>query len=124
MKKKLLLMFMALVTCFTLMACGGEPEPQITIDDVTAAVQTVDPDFVFDGKPFYQMISADDGWIGYLYVGETRYVVKVYQYLDDKTYEEAVEGFDIMEPWPKVGQFVLECDNPDVQAAFLALGAK
>ena len=54
--KKLLASILGVVLCLSLAACGGEAS-NLTIDDVTAAIQTVDPNFTFDEeKPLFQMI--------------------------------------------------------------------
>lgn len=119
MKNKKTLLWLCVILCLLFTACGEKtPQVNITIDDITAAVQTVDPAFVFDDKPLYQLIGAKDGWMGYVN-GENRSVVKVYQYEDDKAYQQALKDYeDVLSPMPKVGNFVLECSNEDVLNAF------
>ena len=112
--KKLLASILGVVLCLSLAACGGEAS-NLTIDDVTAAIQTVDPNFTFDEeKPLFQMIGAQDGWIGY--VNDSP--VKVYQY-DNDSYKEACDAWgELITSCPKKGDFVLDCSQEEVIAAF------
>lgn len=117
--KKMLSAIVLVILCFSLSACGTSEKDNsknITIDDVTAAIQSVDSSFAFDeNKPFFEMIGAKDGWIGY--VNDTT-VVKVYQF-DDSSYKKAVDSYgEMLSEMPKVGDFVLECKNEDVKNAF------
>lgn len=122
MRGRVLSVILALVLCLSLVACsGGEKgnDISITIEDVAAAIQTVDPNFSFDDKPLFEMIGAKDGWMGY--VNDTS-VVKVYLFENESAYQKAVENFgDLLSEMPKLGNFVLECKNEDVQNAFKAL---
>lgn len=122
MRGRVLSVILVLVLCLSLVACsGGEKDNDIsiTIEDVTAAIQTVDPNFSFDDKPLFEMIGAKDGWMGY--VNDTS-VVKVYLFENESAYQKAVENFgDLLSEMPKLGNFVLECKNEDVQNAFKAL---
>lgn len=113
----------ALCLCVVLLLTACSQAVEVTLENVEQAVQTVDPDFTFstseEDKPMYAMIQAKDGWIGYLN-GTTP--VKVYEYESTDAYESAKETFvPMMDDWPVVGNFVLECNNADVQAAFNAL---
>lgn len=95
----------------------------ITLDDIETAIQTVDPNFAFsnaeDDKPMYEMIGAQDGWMGYLN-GTTP--VKVYQYESADVYGDAKDTYaPLMDNWPVAGTFVLECNDDSVVAAFSAL---
>lgn len=121
MKKKMLALFGAVCLIVSLAACGGNKAAGITLDDVTAAIQTVDSSFSWDEeKPYFEMIGAEDGWIGYLN-GTTP--VKVYQYENENTYKEAVESFgELMGDFPKNGNFVLECNDTAVTEAFENIG--
>ena len=105
------------------MLCGcSEKEPNVTLEDVTKAIQTVDSSFAFDTeeKPYFEMIGAEDGWIGYLN-GTTP--IKVYQYENENAYKEAVEAFgELMGDFPKSGNFVLECNDSAVTEAFENIG--
>lgn len=115
--KKILAVVLA---CFLLLSvlCGcGEKSSNVTLEDVTEAIQSVDSSFAFDSeeKPVFAMIGAKDGWIGYINGAP----VKVYEYENNASYEKAVEDYGtLIESWPKAGNFVLECNLPDVTTAF------
>lgn len=115
--KKIGILLVALLFCVSLSACGGKT---VTFEEVTAAIQTVDGSFSWDDeKPYFEMVGADDGWIGYI---NGTIPVKVYQYESDKAYKDAVKVFgDLMGEWPKIGGFVLECKDTEVQNAFLEI---
>lgn len=122
--KKMIALLLATVLALSLCSCGGDktPEPavSVTLDDVTKALQTVDPSFAFDesDKPMFSMIAAEDGHMGYLNGSSP---VKIYEYKDEAAYKKAVEDFPMIKDWPKAGLFVLECSNEDVRAAFNSL---
>ncbi len=121
MKKCKNVMLIVCASIFLILcACSSkESEPEITLDDVTQAIQTVDPQFEFNDEPMYSMIGASNGWMGYL--NDTT-PVKVYQYESKDKYEESKETFaPMMDEWPVVGTFVLECSDTSVQDAFSAL---
>lgn len=120
--KKMMALFLSLILIVVSMAaCGGEKSPEITIDDITKAFQQIDSNFAFgtEEKPYFEMVGAEDGWIGY--IDETK-PVKVYRFSDEKAYKEAAESFDMIKDWPRVGNFVLECNDSGVQEAFAKLG--
>lgn len=116
--KKLCISLMAFCLCAAVAACGAS---EISIDDVTDAIQTVDSNFSWDEeKPYFEMIGAKDGWMGYL---EGTTPVKVYEYENQKSYDEAVETFGgIMGDFPKNGNFVLECNDSAIIEAFESIG--
>jgi len=65
------------------------------------------------------MIGAKDGWMGYVDTSP----VKVYQFENDSAYKKAVDRFgDMLSKCPKVGNFVLDCSEEDVQKAFQNIG--
>lgn len=110
-----------LVCLLLLSACGNSEGKEISIGDIEAAIQAKDQAFAFstEDKPMYQLIGATDGWIGYF---EETHPVKVYQFKDSASYKKALEQYDIMEPWPKVVNFVLETTSPAVEEIFTGLG--
>lgn len=117
--KKVVAILLAAIFVLSLSACSETPS--ITIEDVTKAFQQIDGNFAFDSeeKPYFEMIGAEDGWIGY--INETQ-PVKVYRFADEKAYKDASESLATMKEWPRVGNFVLECNDPTVQEAFNKLG--
>ena len=102
-------------------SCSSE-EKNITITDIETAIQTVDPGFTFDDKPLFQLIGAQDGWMGYATHG-SQIAVKVYQYENESSYQEALKNYgETIENMPKVGAFVLDCSDEDITNAFLNAG--
>lgn len=116
MKKKMLALFGAACLILCLAACGGNKAADIMLDDVTAAIQTVDSSFSWDEeKPYFEMIGAKDGWMGYIDGSP----VKLYEYESKSQYDKAIETYgDLIQNWPKAGNFVLECQNEAVVTAF------
>lgn len=118
--KKFVAVVLSIVFVLSLAACGSDAGPQITIDDVTKALQAEDANFTFDAeeKPYFDMIGAEDGWIGYF---EEVNPVKVYKFADEKAYKEATENFEILEDMPKVGLFVMESTSENALSIFKGL---
>ena len=116
--KKLCIALVVICLCAAVAASGAS---DISIDDVTDAIQTVDSSFAWDEeKHYFEMIGAKDGWAGYL---EGTTPVKVYEYENQESYDEAVETFgEIMGDFPKSGNFVLECNDSAVTEAFESTG--
>lgn len=120
--KKFCSLSILLICLLLLSACGNSSGKNISIGDIEAALQEKDQSFAFDTeeKPMYQLIGAADGWIGYF---EGTHPVKVYQFKDNASYKEALKQYDMMEPWPVVGNFVLETTSPTVEEIFQSLGS-
>lgn len=121
MKKKVFVWVGMISLCLSLAACSGNKAADITLDDITAAIQTVDSSFAWDEeKPYFEMIGASDGWMGY--INETS-PVKVYEFENEKAYKDVSETFgELMEGLPKNGNFVLECNDESVKEAFENIG--
>ena len=116
--KKLIALMCVLVLVVTLSSCGENKS--ITLQDIEAAIQKEDPNFSFseEDKPFFTMIYASDGWISYF---KETHPVKVYKYTEEANYKRAVKEYEFMKDYPKIGEFVLECNEPAVQSAFDSL---
>ena len=115
--KKILALFLACFLCLCMLCGCSEKEPNVTLEDVTKAIQTVDSSFAFDTeeKPHFEMIGAKDGWMGYIDGSP----VKLYEYESKSQYDKAIETYgDLIQNWPKAGNFVLECQNEAVVTAF------
>lgn len=107
-----------LIVILLLTSCGSENQ-NITITDIELAIQSVDPGFTFDEKPLFQLIGAQDGWMGYATHG-SQIVVKVYQYKNESSYQEALKNYgEIIGNMPRVNGFILECSDKDIETAFL-----
>ena len=116
MKKTILVLLVFCCVLFSFAGCG-EKAPDVKFDDIMAAIQTVDPEFAFDSeeKPYFEMIGACDGWIGYIEGSP----IKVYEFENQDQYDKALETYGgLIEEWPKAGNFVLECQNESVVTAF------
>ncbi|MCI9553019.1 MAG: hypothetical protein HFE94_05740 [Acutalibacter sp.] len=64
------------------------------------------------------MIYASDGWISYF---KETHPVKIYKYTNADNDKKAGKDYEFMRDYPKIGEFVLECSEPSVQAAFNSL---
>lgn len=89
-------------------------QKEITIEGIEQAIQKADSSFVFDGQPMYQVIGAENGWMGYF--GDN--VVKVYQYADDAAYQKALNDYSVVKDFVRNGNFVLETSNETVSQIF------
>lgn len=70
-------------------------------------------------QPLFQMIGAQNGVIFYM---EDNKVVKIYEYKDADSLEEAVKQFEMAKDWPANGRFLLETTSDKAKELFA--GAK
>ena len=116
--KKLLLVLISILLIFTLTACGGNDEVvRPTLEDAinafVAAGIEVDP----DEKPFYQELRASDAVMFEIGV----HVVRIYEYVDIDTLNQAIVDFEFMQDYPVNGLLVLETTSQQAIEIFESL---
>lgn len=118
--KKFIALVLSVILVLSLAACGGKKAPEITLDDISNALQAEDSNFAFDSeeKPYFEMVGAEDGWIGYF---DEVNPVKVYKFANEKAYKEAAENFEILKDMPKVGLFIMESSSESALNIFKGL---
>ncbi len=113
MKKKFLLLGMAVMMVFALAACGA-PKDERTLDTFKTAFEKGGIVLEMEDVPFFQMIGAEDGIIFY---NKTK-PVKVYQFADETALEKAVKENSILANMPKNGKFVLDTNDEQATEIF------
>ncbi|MBO9600179.1 MAG: hypothetical protein J7559_20460 [Cohnella sp.] len=77
----------------------------------TDAGVEVDP----NEQPLFQLIGAQNGVMFYM---EDNKVVKIYEYKDTDSLEEAVKQFEMAKDWPTNGRFLLETTSDKAKELF------
>ena len=119
MKKHILtlvIIIFVIILAFTLTGCSNVKDNRQLADFIDVYIQK---GFSVDAsqKPLFPLIGAIDGVI--FYAGNSP--VKIYQYKDEKSYNEALKQYPIIENFDKNGLFLLESSKEDIKEIFKSI---
>jgi len=117
--KKIALIFICAVMLFTVTGCSSTPKEAATNDarDLDYFKKAfIDAGYILEKEsvPAYVLINAYDGIL--FNVGLD--VVKIYQFKNEETYNQAVQNFAFIEKCPKNGLFIAESSSKDLLEFF------